>query len=972
MFKQLLHRKPKWQHAKAEIRKQAIDELLTSDTEILLNIAIEDEEAQLRCMAVRKINDLNLLKQLSENANWEVKQLAEQRYQQLLAGLKADSPSLESRLQIIQHSNDEKLLEFLLQKAKDAEIRLFVLEKINRDRLCAEVAENDSSTNVRVRAAEKITQRETLERLMKSSRNKDKKVYRIAKEKLDIMQAAEERPKRLRAQREEVCKRLELLRKLADWETAAQELERLQQEWQRLEQEALDMQLAVTEEDELQLTCYQKLWHECHTALQKHEEEQQAYTEQRIEKQTVLDKVQILLEEAQQQDSVSLEVIQTYESQLKDLQTRWDYSGHLTEHEEQKLQNRFKQLHKKLHVQLAALRHCYMMGVALENLCQQADKLLKQKKAVLPKAITRLQSARQAIEQPPLPSRLWVEQQDKRLEALMAGLEARLEEQKKQRKHHQQVLKQHLQELETALEQGAFHQALELEQKVRDVLDQLSDLDKHKRADWEQRFHACHAKINELRGWQRWGNSLERETLCEQMEALIGIEADAEDLAKRVKDAQVEWKTLNDGKQDKKLWERFNKACQKVYAPCQQHFEQKANERQQNHEKKQAICTALEHYVEETEWQAGDFDWKAAYQYIKQQRKAWHEVGPTERKLRNELKQQFEAVEAKLEEQLNLERERSLLEREALIEKARRLSDSDDIQAAIESVKALQKQWKITIPTSRKRENELWKSFQTACDAVFEKRQQERNEFEQHLHHNQQAKEAICQHLEARRNDADAPSADLPSEWKKAEQQWAAIGEVPKKVVRKLDKRFADAVRELEKLYADWQQQQQQAQLFLLQDKARLCARLESLALEPAAQMLAATRQAWETLEGLTDKALQKAMEQRFQAACAYASGESALPMAEDVFMQRRLLCVRMELLAGMDSPDSDKDLRLNYQVERLSKAMGGGAASVAAHDEADEATEIFRAFYLLAPITEDAGLEARFVKAWQANAGSG
>lgn len=961
MLKQLLSRKPKWQHAKAEIRKQAIEELQHSDLEILLNIAREDEEPQLRCMAVRKITDLNWLKKLAEDAHWEVKQLAEQRYQQLLAGLKDDAPSLEQRMRIIRQLEDEKLLEFLLQKAKDAEVRLFVLEKIDRDTLCCEVAEQDTSTNVRVRAVEKITQRDALERVMKHSRNKDKKVYRIAKEKLEAMQAAEERPKRLRAQREEALKRLELLRKLADWETGAQELERVQQEWQRLEQEASNMQLESAEEDQVQIEHYQTLFDECNTALHQYQEEQRAYTEQRNEKQSVLDNLQALLEALKQLETLDKDAAQVHQTHLENLQTRWDYSGTLPEHEEQKMQSRFNTLHKKWHSQLAALRHCHTISSALEDLCQQAEKLLEQKKAILPKNITKLQNARQAIENPQQPN-AWIQQLDNRLQELYTKLEQRLEQQQKQRKQHQQALKQRLQELETALEAGEFHKAVELEQKVRDLLEQLSDLAKNKRADWEHRFNACHAKIAELRGWQRWGNSLEREALCEQMEALIGIEADPEDLAKRVKDAQNEWKSLNDGKQDKKLWERFNTACQKVYAPCQQHFAQKANERQQNYEKKRAICQALEHYAEETDWKARDFDWKAAYQQIKKMRKAWHEVGPTERKKRNELKQQFEAVEEKLEEQLSRERQRNIFQRETLIENAQGLSNHQDIQAAIEGVKELQKQWKITVPGSRKQENELWNNFQAACDTVFEKRQQERHEFEQNLHTHQQAKETICAHLEAMRNDLDAPMAELPSAWKKAEQQWEGVGEVPKKVARKLDKRFAEAVRELEKHYEAWQQQQQQAQLALLRDKAQLCARLESLDAEAAAQALEATQQAWQALDELTDKVLQKAVEQRFQAAYAYAKGEAALTSVENLQAQRRLLCVRMELLAGVDSPSADHDLRMNYQVERLSKAMSG-EANLAPHEEA---TEIFQQFYLLAPVTEDVGLDARFYKAWQ------
>jgi type I restriction enzyme R subunit len=78
------------------------------------------------------------------------------------------------------------------------------------------------------------------------------------------------------------------------------------------------------------------------------------------------------------------------------------------------------------------------------------------------------------------------------------------------------------------------------------LLRQLGSLPKPRLAPLEQRLHAASAKIRQLRGWQHWGNQLERENLCKEMEALIGLAADPEEIARQVRAAQAEWKRLSE------------------------------------------------------------------------------------------------------------------------------------------------------------------------------------------------------------------------------------------------------------------------------------------------------------------------------------------------------------------------------------------------------------------------------------------
>jgi hypothetical protein len=57
----------------------------------------------------------------------------------------------------------------------------------------------------------------------------------------------------------------------------------------------------------------------------------------------------------------------------------------------------------------------------------------------------------------------------------------------------------------------------------------------------------------------------------------------------------------------------------------------------------------------------------------------------------------------------------------------------------------------------------------------------------------------------------------------------------------------------------------------------------------------------------------------------------------EAIRKQARMLCIRLEFIAGMPSPDEDRDRRMKYQVDRLAESMSGESARQPASVEASE-----------------------------------
>lgn len=957
MFKQLF--KPKWQHANPEVRKQALENMDASELDILREVATQDSEPRLRCLAVRKINDLETLKELSQegNSNWEVSQLARQRFHNALAGQLDSNASLETRLQYIREMQDNQdFMTHLLREAKDVEIRALVLEHVEDEALLAEVAQNDPASQLRLQAAERLQSEELLDQVAKQVRNRDKRVYRLLKDRLDALQEARERPLRLRAERAEICKRMELLLKANDWDGGDSaethpELQHLRKQWDAVEGEP--------EADQQQQG--QQLFAECATAWRQ-------FHEQKVQREAIRQKKQSLLSDLRHIHADLSSAQQLKQDQAKSLQLRldglqqaWQHADKLPEHEEQNLSDTFSHQQHEARSRIKELMHHLQIADALEKVCRRAERMLKDNKVVQRDTVKQLEQAWQAVEQIPS-AQSFINPIVQRFHQAKDTLNKRRETQMIEREANQKKLNDTMSELEKALAEGLLHEAKPLAESAEQLLGQL-ELDKSQYREIHNHLQEVNKQLRELDSWQRWGNAREREQLCELVEELINSEDHPENLARQIQNAQAEWQKLSHQDHSNALWHRFHKACQEAYKPCQAYFEEQASERRDNLSKREALCEELERLELETDWNTPPEDWRSLYQNIQAQRKAWFNLGPTDRKMRKRINERFEKALAALDKHLDQERQQNMSYRQGLLEEVQSLLEAEDLGAAIKRVKLIQREWHITVPASRKDERQLWNRFHSACDAVFERQRNERREHEQEQEQNLEAKNALCERLE--QLAAGGALQDAQAQIYKAEEEWEAIGLVPKKALRGVEKRFEKARRSVGEAQVQHQLQQKRAQLDDLQARAALCVQLERCTSEQYESTLSGVQNAWEALGAPeASKDLSK-VQQRFAQACAGPVNSSAGTMA---LVQAELeeLCLRMELLAGIDSPPDYAAARMAYQVQRLSQAMGGGKVEQSPKREAEQ---VEKTWYATGPVTDVdlyPELETRFLKALQ------
>ncbi len=149
--------------------------------------------------------------------------------------------------------------------------------------------------------------------------------------------------------------------------------------------------------------------------------------------------------------------------------------------------------------------------------------------------------------------------------------------------------------------------------------------------------------------------------------------------------------------------------------------------------------------------------------------------------------------------------------------------------------------------------------------------------------------------------------------------------------------RFETAVRQFAQHEKLLRQADIQETFQHLQQRSRLCARLEA-ELETQREddsVLPSTRQEWATLPNLP-AALAAALQQRFDTVCQALAGapdqmQAARACLEHDLERKQIWCVCMEIVAGVDSPPEFAQLRMEYQVARLSASLAGTAAKTEA-----------------------------------------
>ena len=344
-------------------------------------------------------------------------------------------------------------------------------------------------------------------------------------------------------------------------------------------------------------------------------------------------------------------------------------------------------------------------------------------------------------------------------------------------------------ELRQSIEDGAVHDAVERERRLRDL---LKGLPRAKAQPFGSDVAELGARVRELREWRTYAQAPQRESLCQQVEELAANPLDAHDQMQAVKALRDQWNQLGpaDTRRDRDLRRRFDRAAEQAFEPCRTYFKEQAERRAFNLEQRQAIVEALEGFLENNDWD--NADWRGVERILRQARNEWREYHPVDRKAGRQLTNRFEELASAIHALLKQEWDRNIEKKEAIVADAIAIRESGDrVTDQAESMKGLQRRWKTVGPLPRRADQRLWKQFREQCDQVFEARAVV---LDRHSQRRQVVTDADALITELERRLEIDPSLDRNT-IADYERRLHALGMLPKDVERRADEVLRDADR---------------------------------------------------------------------------------------------------------------------------------------------------------------------------------
>ncbi|WP_166260298.1 DUF349 domain-containing protein [Marinobacter salicampi] len=718
------------------------------------------------------------------------------------------------------------------------------------------------AADIRLTAAESLNDREALQRLQKAARGRDKNVYQVVRQKLQQIRDIESEQQRLAQMAEDIVHQAEEHARTENTRLYEARLENLLKHWKDAESLATPEQAAK----------FLRAVHQSRERInaQRYEQEQeQIHANKAVERNNTLELMKATIEELKAQPEDHLASLAALDAMQKTQENRWLEATRETQVEKAE-QRAYEALMHALRGYISAVQRFSQHTSRIDELLGEAstgappEDWHAQAQTILeelawpdgftrPTTLTRLSMAIAEARPTPAPKAEQQTSQVAELETMLEKLEAALEA--RQLKPSRQLFKQ----------AQSLHRSLDA---------------RHGRP-LQARLQLLSGQLHELQDWQGFATQPKQIELCEHMEHLADQPLEPEIKAEKIKELQNEWRELG-GSSDRTLWQRFKAASDRAYEPCKEYFSAKSGLKKNNLATRETICDELELFVRDTDWNQAD--WKAVEQIHRVARDEWKSAWPVDFRDNRPLQKRFDDLLGRVEEPLNRERDKNEALKQDIVERAQALVNHDPLPEAMNQAKSLQTEWKAIGITRHRQDRKLWQTFRAACDQVFARRAQEKEEQQSQTRAAEEHLGQLLEHsagLALTENDEDLP--DLT-------EVTAALAGLK-----------------------DAQSQPSSAAMTssLRGETERLSGVRDSLILRQQAGQWQAL--IWQRAEPADEAPDYPAAWQ------AMAQGYAGTPARD--------LVIRAEILTTVPSPEADQARRMEIQVRRLAEGMSGSGA---------------------------------------------
>ena len=895
MVTRLFSRTPLHEHAEAAQRILGVAQLAPDAAELAALVA-GDPEAEVRAAAAARCGDLATLA-----AAWEREadgSVREALASALGTALSGTHDAAAARAFLESAGCTDAIRAEVARHAKDAERRLAAIAGIRDEPLLVSLALSGGHAETRLAAAECVHTPEGLASLAEAARNKDRGVARLAKQRLEAMKDRE-------GQATEADAILAQLEALAGTPgpilTAVVDLNR---RWQ-----ALDMRADAARLERCDAA---------RRALQARFDREQADQAARARfERRVAEWVAALA------TPDGPEALEGLRAQLAALREEAQALG------DDAVSGRLEQATARIDAwaqELAALAGAEALVVEAERLA--ADTSVDN--AQLPE---RWQALDRAIRTPAL---------SRRFESALMVIEQRRLAQAQAAREEAGAARDRMHALllaaEQALAAGHLHDARAAVNEMKALKAEAGALPKPTQA----RMGRVGQQLGELERWESFGQHTARTQLCERAEALATQGLDAARTAAEVKKLREEWKALDaqHAGVPRALWERFDGACEKAYAPAAQHFKELAAQRKLARKQRDEFIAAAAAHLPTLLTETPDL--RAVEKWLRETDRAWREGGlgsvdpASWKKLDARLKEALAPARALL----GVARDEAKSGRQALIAEVEALLPRALERESPSLVKAIQARWQEhskAHPLTQRDERGLWERFRAACDAVFAARHEKHKEFVGRKEEGRRSLEEVCAQLEGLARATEKEEKDVRATLRDLQDRWRAATRTPDPSLRPLEGRFRSAVKSVEGALSARARSREAAVWKTLADKEILCEALESALVAGAgSDSPEAWQERWGALPELPPAWEKKMLARRDAALSALADPAAAGSHRKNIegsAQARREALLELEMAFGLESPSDLQPQRLALQVKMLKERFGGGAAAQSTGD---------------------------------------
>ncbi|MGC0118895.1 DUF349 domain-containing protein [Pseudoalteromonas piscicida] len=707
---------PKWKHPKVDVRSQAVDKLdLSKDATLLHTLALEDESAQIRKKVLTKVNDLGLWWKVYKQDS-ELKELAEQKISSAVIN---QDTALQSNIreEYIERYAPAKTLEKVALIETDLTNKVKLLKRLANATLI-EKSFKEGDEALQIAMLELIAQHSLEKSVLKAAKGE---ALTSLSGSLEQQRLAKEMPTQVAEQTRVVLAKLNALRDKQNYETVNAQAQQLFAQWQSIELKWLDAETVSALDAKYQQVA-DKLNRHLNELQVKHQAQQAELMQKQNEALEVaeltaeLEAIEKSVEIAcKTLDLASHDALVKRSEVLKGKVSAPQYVtvealGEFT----RKLQNIERDLadlpaliaaSETFNNALAELK-AVEVPTSLESLDTQVqaqkDRYVAARKALdsLPKVLHK--SAKAELSD--------VSQ------VFMTAIEPLKNEQEKALK----IAKKKARDVQRLIDQGRFNVAFGV---FNGFIEQFELLTPSYKKQLENQHESLSQALKDLKDWQKYAATPKREELLAELDNKLAEEAvDPVKRAEEVKLLRVRWNELGhvETEQEKAQAAQFDEKIELLFVPCRTYFAEQEVQREQ-------AKIAREALIEEVKALLGTLDnegidWREVEAQFNRLAKAWKNAGNVDAKVYQKLNSIYREHHQAVYERLKAFHQANAVEKTKLVETAQQQLEAEDLAAACDLLKSLQKQWQQIGFAGAKQEHTLWKAFRAHNDAVFEKR----------------------------------------------------------------------------------------------------------------------------------------------------------------------------------------------------------------------------------------------------------